>query len=193
VRDAGRSASAGASKGRRDNGVNNPFLSVAPGPVGKPLVTRRLVKGCDPVWESAFFISRSGPPADMRFTAMSKTKRKQASRRPGTTKRKTEMKGRLEPLQIRTDAAGIDVGATELYVAVPPEKDARPVRTFESFTRDLHALADWLEQCGVRSVAMESTGVYWIPVFQVLEERGVGRCDASPDSPRGGGGRALYR
>jgi transposase len=107
---------------------------------------------------------------------MPQSKRKQGSLGPGMKKRKTQKKGKLEPLQIRADAAGIDVGATELYVAVPPEKDANPVRTFETFTRDLHALADWLEQCGVRTVAMESTGVYWIPVFQVLEERGLEVC-----------------
>lgn len=107
---------------------------------------------------------------------MPRTKGKQASTQRKTSRRRTQKKGQLEPLQVRNDAAGIDVGATELYVAVPPEKDAQPVRTFETFTRDLHALADWLERCGVRTVAMESTGVYWIPVFQVLEERGLEVC-----------------
>src|SRR5262245_9617279 len=66
------------------------------------------------------------------------------------------------------DAAGIDIGATEIYVAVPPDRDPEPVRMFESFTQDLNALADWLEQCRVRSVAMESTGVYWIPLAQIF-------------------------
>ena len=73
----------------------------------------------------------------------------------------------LEP-----DAAGIDIGAEEIYVAVPPDRDEESPRRFSSFTGDLHALADWLGRCGVRSVAMESTGVYWIPLFQILEERG---------------------
>jgi transposase len=95
---------------------------------------------------------------------------------PVRSRRRKFRKGKLEPLQIRPDAAGIDVGATELFVAVPPEKDVEPVRSFPTFTRDLHALADWLEQCGVRTVAMESTGVYWIPVFQILEARGFGVC-----------------
>jgi len=73
----------------------------------------------------------------------------------------------LEP-----NAAGIDIGAEEIFVAVPPERDAEPVRRFGAFTCDLKALADWLDACGVRTVAMESTGVYWIPLFQTLEERG---------------------
>ena len=77
---------------------------------------------------------------------------------------------------LRPHAAGIDVGATELYVAVPIDSDAEPVRTFGTFTEDLHALADWLVGCGVRTVALESTGVYWIPVFQILEERDMEVC-----------------
>lgn len=74
---------------------------------------------------------------------------------------------------IRPDAAGIDVGANELYVAVPQDRAPQPVRTFATFTQDLHALADWLQACGVRTVAMEATGVYWIPIFQILEARGL--------------------
>jgi transposase len=70
-------------------------------------------------------------------------------------------------------AAGIDVGASELFVAVGADHDPQPVRRFPTFTRDLHALADWLDECGVRSVAMESTSVYWIPIYQILEARGL--------------------
>lgn len=77
---------------------------------------------------------------------------------------------------LAADAAGIDLGATEHYVAVPATRDARPVRRFGAFTEDLHALADWLQQCGVRTIAMESTGVYWIPLFQILEARGLEVC-----------------
>jgi|SRR3984893_6064176 len=73
----------------------------------------------------------------------------------------------LEP-----DAAGIDIGAEEIYVAVPPDRDEQATRRFSSFTCDLYALAEWLECCRIRTVAMESTGVYWIPLFQILEERG---------------------
>jgi transposase len=74
------------------------------------------------------------------------------------------------------NAAGIDVGATEMYVAVPPDRDTQSVRCFASFTSDLLRLADWLKQCGITSVAMESTSVFWIPVFQILEERGIRVC-----------------
>jgi transposase len=70
------------------------------------------------------------------------------------------------------DAAGIDIGAEEIYVAVPPDRAEEDVRRFSSFTGDLRALADWLAHCRIRTVAMESTGVYWIPLFELLEERG---------------------
>jgi transposase len=76
----------------------------------------------------------------------------------------------LPPLNL--NAAGIDIGATSHFVAVPPGRDAVTVREFATFTADLHQLADWLEQCGVDTVVMESTGVFWIPVFELLEQRG---------------------
>ncbi len=86
-------------------------------------------------------------------------------------------KKRCEQLPIlHPDAAGIDVSASELFVAVSPDRDFQPVRSFPTFTRDLNALADWLQQCGIRSVAMESTSVYWIPVYQILESRGLEVC-----------------
>lgn len=69
-------------------------------------------------------------------------------------------------------AAGIDVGNDAHYVAVRPDQDPEPVRRFECFTADLHGLADWLQACGVETVAMQSTGVYWIPLYEILEERG---------------------
>lgn len=69
-------------------------------------------------------------------------------------------------------AAGIDIGAKFNVVAVAARRDPQPVRTFLSFTNDLHRLADWLADVGITTVAMESTGVYWIPVFEILEERG---------------------
>ena len=69
-------------------------------------------------------------------------------------------------------AAGIDVGSSSHFVAVPADRDEQPVREFPAFTADLYRLADWLTACGIETVAMESTGVYWIPVFQVLEQRG---------------------
>ncbi len=70
------------------------------------------------------------------------------------------------------DAAGVDIGAEEIFVAVPADRAADSVRSFGTFTRDLHELADWLQKCGVRTVAMESTGVFWIPLYQILETRG---------------------
>lgn len=74
--------------------------------------------------------------------------------------------------RLHPDAAGIDCGSAEHFVAVPPDRDATPVRSFATFTGDLHRLADWLTACRVTHVAMEATGVYWIPVFEILETRG---------------------
>ena len=70
------------------------------------------------------------------------------------------------------NAAGIDIGSAAHFVAVPPDRDDEPVREFASFTTDLHRLADWLDACNVDTVAMESTGVYWIPLYELLESRG---------------------
>lgn len=74
---------------------------------------------------------------------------------------------------IHPNAAGIDIGAESHWVSVPFERDNEPVREFSCFTGDLHAMATWLKQCGITTVAMESTGVYWIPVFQILETSGL--------------------
>ena len=74
---------------------------------------------------------------------------------------------------VHQHAAGIDVGNGVHYVAVRPDRDPQPVRRFECFTADLHRLADWLRSCGVTTVAMQSTGVYWIPIYEILEERGL--------------------
>lgn len=70
------------------------------------------------------------------------------------------------------NAAGIDIGSASHFVAVPPDRDDVPVREFHSFTADLHRLADWLDACNVDTVAMESTGVYWIALYELLESRG---------------------
>ena len=74
--------------------------------------------------------------------------------------------------QINLHAAGLDIGAEEIWVCVPPDRDEPSVRVFPTFTVDLHALADWLQACHIETVAMESTGVYWIPVYEILEARG---------------------
>jgi transposase len=91
-------------------------------------------------------------------------------------KRKTRKTDNAILPVMRSNAAGIDIGATEIYVAVPADRDAENVRSFPTFTQDLYRLADWLKRCGIETVAMESTGVYWIPLFQILEERGFEVC-----------------
>ena len=87
-------------------------------------------------------------------------------------KRKKKSKGIKQLHVIQPNAAGIDIGATEIYVAVPGDRDAESVRSFATFTNDLHNAAKWLKACMIDSIAMESTGVYWIPVFQILEAYG---------------------
>ena len=80
---------------------------------------------------------------------------------------------KLESLrQINLHAAGIDIGAAEIYACVPEDQNAPSVRVFQTFTVDLYALADWLAACGVTTVAMEATGISWIPVDEILEARG---------------------
>ncbi len=73
---------------------------------------------------------------------------------------------------IHPHAAAVDIGANMHMAAVDPDCDPEPVRSFGTFTGDLHRLAEWFAQCGVKTVAMESTGVYWIPAYEVLEQRG---------------------
>lgn len=87
-------------------------------------------------------------------------------------KSETRIKRPRVPRQHHPDAAGIDIGGTNHYVAVPADRDSQPVRNFGPFTEDLFALADWLVACRIRTVAMEATGVYWIPLFEILERRG---------------------
>jgi transposase len=74
--------------------------------------------------------------------------------------------------QINLNAAGLDIGAAEIWACVPEDRTEQPVRVFPTFTVDLYTLADWLTACGVETVAMEATGIYWIPVFEILEARG---------------------
>src|ERR1700692_4913964 len=90
---------------------------------------------------------------------------------------KKREKRECKAVVLEHDAAGIDIGAEEIYVAVPPDRDEESVRMFSSFTCDLMALADWLQRCRIRTVAMESTGVYWIPLMQILEAR-AGSCES---------------
>lgn len=95
----------------------------------------------------------------------------------GKQKRQTKVKVQVKALeQIKPHAAGIDVGAEEVYVAVPPGRDSQSVRTFATFTVDLQRLAEWLKACQIETVAMESTGVYWIPLYEILEGKGFEVC-----------------
>ena len=84
---------------------------------------------------------------------------KQRSHRPGLS-------------LVHAHAAAIDIGATMHVAAVPPDRDLEPVRTFGTFTADLHRMADWLAACAIETIAMESTSVYWIPAFEILDARG---------------------
>ena len=86
--------------------------------------------------------------------------------------------------QLNLNAGGIDVGATSHFVAVPTDRAEPPVREFAAFTADLYRLAEWLAECGVETVVMESTGVYWIPLFGVLEERGFQVMLVDPSASR---------
>jgi hypothetical protein len=95
-----------------------------------------------------------------------------------STQRKGKKKGspkavKLDSLkQLNLNAAGLDIGSAEIWACVPEDRAEEAVRAFPSFTPDLYALADWLAACGVETVAMESTGVYWIPIYEILAEKG---------------------
>jgi len=86
----------------------------------------------------------------------------------------TPKKRRLDDVAcVYPNAAGLDIGSAEIVVAVPSDRDPEPVRVFPTFTPDLHALAAWLVACGIDTVAMESTGVFWIPIYELLEQQGI--------------------
>jgi transposase len=74
---------------------------------------------------------------------------------------------------VHPHAAGIDIGGREHWVAIAPDKDEQPVRSFGCFTEDIQAMATWLKARGIQSVAMQSSGVYWMPVFEILEQSGL--------------------
>jgi transposase len=93
-------------------------------------------------------------------------------------KQRREMMRKIQSEDLRLevvhpDAAGIDIGNESHYVAVPPTRDSESVRRFGCTTAELKEMADWLKQCGIRTVAMQSTGVYWIAVYDILEEVGL--------------------
>ena len=93
------------------------------------------------------------------------------SKRPRVLRGKRKIIGDL--VTVNPNAAGIDAGAEEHWVSVPEDRDDQPVRSFGTFTEDLCALAEWLAACGITTVAIEATGVYWIPLFEILQTRGL--------------------
>jgi len=142
---------------------------MVPGRVRKSLVTpRRLARlMAIPLRRIPALSHDRGRLSAMAFTLTEETAMPRSRRR--TTRAAT-------PPILTPNAAGIDIGATEIYGCVPLDRDPQPIRRFGTFTQDLQAVATWLTQCGVTSVAMESTGVYWIPLYQILESRGLEVC-----------------
>ena len=109
----------------------------------------------------------------MKTTNASSPSRKTLKKPPATTAKSSSK----PPLgMLCSSAAGIDIASREHWVCVPENRATPNVRKFGTFTCDLYAIAAWLQECGVTTVAMESTGVYWIPLFQVLEARGFTVC-----------------
>lgn len=99
-----------------------------------------------------------------------------APRRNRKQRRELARKIQAEDISLEVahpDAAGIDIGNESHYVAVPPSRDREPVRRFGCVTAELREMVVWLKQCGIRTVAMQSTGVYWIAVYDLLEEAGL--------------------
>ena len=147
----------------------SPSVSMVLGRVRKSLVTpgrlSRLV--AIPIRRVPALSHDRGRLPPMAFTLTEETAMPRGRKR--TTRAAT-------PPILNPHAAGIDIGATEIYVCVPLDRDPQPIRHFGTFTQDLRAVAAWLEQCRVTSVAMESTGVYWIPLYQILETRGFEVC-----------------
>lgn len=159
-------------------GASSPYYSLV-AKVGGDVIGDNLGRRpeFDPVEESAR--SRAFASLDHSFkgvlmprrSTLSKSSTTQKSPRKGARRvRHPELPQQLQ--QVHLHAAGIDVGSEEHWVAVSADADPEPVRRFGAFTGELHRLADWLQQCGVETVVMESTGVYWIPLYELLQARG---------------------
>lgn len=134
---------------------------------GLGLAIQSLVTHSDPVQENAY-LSTTPCPHVLSTNHAEAISMKSKRRRQLKQKR---ISSHLE--QINLFAAGIDIGSQSHFVSVPAEMDSEPVREFGCFTGDLNRMADWLVEIGIQTVAMESTGVYWIPAFEILEERGL--------------------
>lgn len=107
---------------------------------------------------------------------MSRSARKSSTPRSPARKSRKSAAADPTPRVLHPHAAGADIGATEILAALPPGRADVTVRAFGTFTEDLYALAAWLKEHGITDVAMESTGVFWIPVFQILERCGLTVC-----------------
>src|SRR5262245_671515 len=159
-------ARASGNRGRTGTGAQSPFASVARGADGS---VSGDTCGDAPVIPFGRMFSRPSPCSRMLRSqyagaSMNNTKRPSRASKPRVSPSVLE--------RINPNAAGIDCGSAEHFVAVPSDRDPNPVQSFKTFTSDLWRLADWLTACGVTSVAMEATGVYWIPIYEILEARG---------------------
>jgi len=134
---------------------------------GLELATLSLMTPSDPVQESAFLLATPR----LYVVPLTTGEVEMKSEKPRNQRRRNRIRKHFE--EVNLFAAGIDIGSKSHYVSVPGELDDEPVREFSCFTADLDRMADWLVEIGIKTVAMESTGVYWIPVFEILEERGL--------------------
>src|SRR5262244_100988 len=107
----------------------------------------------------------SGKPTPSKWDEMNRKQRREMMRKMQSEDLNLEV--------VHPHAAGIDIGNASHYVAVPPSRDPQPVRCFGCTTAELKRMAEWLKQCGIRTVALQSTGVYWIAVYDILEETGL--------------------
>lgn len=117
-----------------------------------------------------------------------------ATGRPGlgTVEKRASQGKETSQSVFKPNAAGIDIGATEIYVAVPPDRDGNPVRSCGTFTGDLNEMAEWLVSRGATTVVMESTGVYWIPVYDAVERHGMQPCLVNPRNMKNVPGKRTY-
>jgi transposase len=119
---------------------------------------------------------KNQPPKSSKKGSRQRTSQKPWSQMNRKQRREMQRKIRSQDLNLEVlhpDAAGIDIGNEVHYVAVPPNRSSEAVRRFGCTTAELRAMVDWLKQCGIQTVAMQSTGVYWIAVFDILEEAGL--------------------
>src|SRR5262245_33238293 len=152
---------------RQDLGASCPSVSMVPG-AGDHNTGDTLCR--DPAWETASTPVAPAPAAPLDIPLL---RLGEAAMTPRQDNFPHPPRRRRRQLRVTNpDAAGIDVGADAHWACVPADRDPQPVRRFGTCTADLEALADWLRASGVTTVAMESTGVYWVPLYELLEARG---------------------